>query len=126
MTLVPSSIYRHTPLSFSFFFFFFNDTATTEIYTLSLHDALPIFASIGTQITDAFAGLDRIRELRSQPTEVEGDRKSTRLNSSHLVISYAVFCLKKKKVTMHQHSWHSLSGVQRVDPPLVLCDRCAI
>src|SRR2546427_13227760 len=75
-----------------FFFFFFNDTATTEIYTLSLHDALPI-------------SLDRQRVLTADVDEaalggggVGGeDRKSTRLNSSHSQISYAVFCLKKKK-----------------------------
>src|SRR5215204_7034208 len=72
----------------SVFFFFFNDTATTEIYTLSLHDALPI--------------PDRGRAHQGNPwAEVPlhevGDRKSTRLNSSHTVISYAVFCLKKKK-----------------------------
>src|SRR5271169_7024835 len=71
-----------------FFFFFFNDTATTEIYTLSLHDALPIYHS----------GADRqhpLRCVRAAPS-LE-DRKSTRLNSSHGSISYAVFCLKKKK-----------------------------
>src|SRR2546426_11649352 len=81
-----------------FFFFFFNDTATTEIYTLSLHDALPIY-----QFPDLvdLAALDRAREIhpftRSRESHKERDRKSTRLNSSHLVISYAVFCLKKKK-----------------------------
>src|SRR5438105_15762245 len=79
-----------------FFFFFFNDTATTEIYTLSLHDALPIY--------------QRRQFFRSQRLAGHGcsvliwyrcwtlqDRKSTRLNSSHEWISYAVFCLKKKK-----------------------------
>src|SRR5256885_5833656 len=72
--------------------FFFNDTATTEIYTLSLHDALPIFAQAAG--TEASAhDCQRIREGNGR----NGDRKSTRLNSSHLVISYAVFCLKKKK-----------------------------
>src|SRR5471030_3356592 len=69
-------------------FFFFNDTATTEIYTLSLHDALPIYRA-------------RVRHHGRMfgPGECRGirDRKSTRLNSSHLGISYAVFCLKKKK-----------------------------
>src|SRR5215813_15037479 len=69
-----------------FFFFFFNDTATTEIYTLSLHDALPIRAPCGACCRCACA---------SRPTG--SDRKSTRLNSSHVRISYAVFCLKKKK-----------------------------
>src|SRR2546430_11509663 len=73
-----------------FFFFFFNDTATTEIYTLSLHDALPI--SRAGRCT-AGAGSSRWRCGRS----TSPDRKSTRLNSSHSQISYAVFCLKKKK-----------------------------
>src|SRR5256885_11488856 len=77
-------------LSF-FFFFFFNDTATTEIYTLSLHDALPI-SSPRCQ-TQGIAGRDG---HRSGAACSGRDRKSTRLNSSHLVISYAVFCLKKK------------------------------
>src|SRR3989442_9704718 len=84
------------PVRFSSFFFF-NDTATTEIYTLSLHDALPIYqvdskvnwyATRKLNITGTFGYLkydDRV------------DRKSTRLNSSHVRISYAVFCLKKKK-----------------------------
>src|SRR5688572_31664879 len=75
--------------SFSFFFFF-NDPATTEIYTLSLHDALPI-----SFVHDEHAAA----ALAHAANEVahEGDRKSTRLNSSHSQISYAVFCLKKKK-----------------------------
>src|SRR5256885_10637131 len=78
-----------------FFFFFFNDTATTEIYTLSLHDALPIFAAT----TDDVAAHPARGPggLGASPRSRRGDRKSTRLNSSHLVISYAVFCLKKKK-----------------------------
>src|SRR5256885_7461545 len=80
-----------------FFFFFFNDTATTEIYTLSLHDALPIYAAL----TD----WQRACEQAGYADAVElGDRKSTRLNSSHLVISYAVFCLKKKKKLQFQFS----------------------
>src|SRR5205807_9072098 len=69
--------------------FFFNDTATTEIYTLSLHDALPISSYLGTPLM-----LCERRTLSHLP--LFRDRKSTRLNSSHLVISYAVFCLKKK------------------------------
>src|SRR5262252_10340452 len=72
----------------SLFFFFFNDTATTEIYTLSLHDALPISCRCTMVIAPCRGG--RHRGARR-------DRKSTRLNSSHTVISYAVFCLKKKK-----------------------------
>src|SRR2546430_12311690 len=82
-----------------FFFFFFNDTATTEIYTLSLHDALPISSGgrdggwdVGGSVRALGAG-DPDRRLASAGR----DRKSTRLNSSHSQISYAVFCLKKKK-----------------------------
>src|SRR2546430_17040449 len=74
------------------FFFFFNDTATTEIYTLSLHDALPISRTPATT-----ASTSRRSCRRRVRTEPRGDRKSTRLNSSHSQISYAVFCLKKKK-----------------------------
>src|SRR5256885_7008442 len=81
------------------FFFFFNDTATTEIYTLSLHDALPISSRAHYRGNSSCSGCD----LRSMVLRSSGathspapDRKSTRLNSSHLVISYAVFCLKKK------------------------------
>src|SRR2546422_11451981 len=74
--------------SFSFFFFF-NDTATTEIYTLSLHDALPI------SFTCFIACLHRLSVFCASMNCI--DRKSTRLNSSHGYISYAVFCLKKKK-----------------------------
>src|SRR5258707_4216646 len=81
-------------------FFFFNDTATTEIYTLSLHDALPICSFIG--LIAAPTGSDpSFRNLRlltpASPKAASSDRKSTRLNSSHANISYAVFCLKKKK-----------------------------
>src|SRR5215467_14883665 len=70
-------------------FLFFNDTAATEIYTLSLHDALPISRRWATG-----GGVSPAAAHSPGP----GDRKSTRLNSSHLVISYAVFCLKKKKL----------------------------
>src|SRR2546426_4276194 len=83
------------------FFFFFNDTATTEIYTLSLHDALPISLRPrppGLRVAGSCRGSEEggaaLRRLRAA---ARLDRKSTRLNSSHLVISYAVFCLKKKK-----------------------------
>src|SRR6266850_4212727 len=75
------------------FFFFFNDTATTEIYTLSLHDALPFSLALGFA---ALVGIFRFTSFRAV-IDAGRDRKSTRLNSSHLVISYAVFCLKKKK-----------------------------
>src|SRR2546427_10765490 len=92
-----------------YLFFFFNDTATTEIYTLSLHDALPIsfMGSILTvdQMPTMGSNPDRV-QVRSYPgghmfysraDSQAADRKSTRLNSSHSQISYAVFCLKKKK-----------------------------
>src|SRR5256885_9529487 len=92
------------------FFFFFNDTATTEIYTLSLHDALPIyFGALGRPVgRDAQAQQLLGREAHHVAEgRIHIDRKSTRLNSSHLVISYAVFCLKKKKMTSYaSHSGH--------------------
>src|SRR2546426_8984683 len=92
----------HSP---TYIFFFFNDTATTEIYTLSLHDALPILSRNPN-------GGGQRRQRRPfwvcaaalGDDAAEGDRKSTRLNSSHLVISYAVFCLKKKKTNVLSHS----------------------
>src|SRR2546422_7020813 len=92
------------------FFFFFNDTATTEIYTLSLHDALPIFGlsvqgiTGGDGVGEPDARLSRRQQLEQcallslATTSIQQDRKSTRLNSSHGYISYAVFCLKKKKL----------------------------
>src|SRR2546430_14471927 len=79
------------------FFFFFNDTATTEIYTLSLHDALPISRnsfSYQSAISSYGAFTDPLCE--EGYSAKAPDRKSTRLNSSHSQISYAVFCLKKK------------------------------
>src|SRR3712207_6850161 len=87
-------------------FFFFNDTATTEIYTLSLHDALPIFIALILVVAAVLAGLWIARRshsvmLQSLIYGVVADRKSTRLNSSHANISYAVFCLKKKKINQH-------------------------
>src|SRR3712207_6868234 len=96
-------------------FFFFNDTATTEIYTLSLHDALPILCRAPVRLVRAAArGRPRDPPRRAARSRQRGrppgarlarrggslrrrDRKSTRLNSSHANISYAVFCLKKKK-----------------------------
>src|SRR5690242_20768960 len=90
----------------SYLSFFFTVTATTELYTLSLHDALPIFAP---QVR-ARHGHARERDLEPAPrrraprSRLDGrDRKSTRLNSSHMSISYAVFCLKKKKRTGRNH-----------------------
>src|SRR3712207_8727690 len=101
-----------------FFVFFFNDTATTEIYTLSLHDALPIWTGrdlhggAAARTTAGPAALKRQEaEIRSSACRrrsgIAVDRKSTRLNSSHANISYAVFCLKKKKTrTRHAPSIH--------------------
>src|SRR2546426_10366238 len=88
-----------SPVFFFIWFFFFNDTATTEIYTLSLHDALPISSGLPSTERKSFCGGSPLRTFLagSGCSGILGDRKSTRLNSSHLVISYAVFCLKKKK-----------------------------
>src|SRR5437868_15237547 len=94
-------------------FFFFNATPPSELYTLSLHDALPIYcrrhrpqpAAGGTG--GVCAGDHRCRPDVMEPcgaAQVRGDRKSTRLNSSHVSISYAVFCLKKKtNVSTNMH-----------------------
>src|SRR2546430_13697746 len=103
------------------FFFFFNDTATTEIYTLSLHDALPISGlpqsaderarCLGRRAAqgDSHLGCHRRRSCRGRGGRYRArdsarDRKSTRLNSSHSQISYAVFCLKKKKNKNHRYT----------------------
>src|SRR3712207_6852218 len=94
--------------------FFFNDTATTEIYTLSLHDALPIYPALADSVVmnvqhDARGVVlallekphdDMHHELHRGVIVIEKDRKSTRLNSSHANISYAVFCLKKKIIIL--------------------------
>src|SRR2546429_5502280 len=98
-----------------FTFFFFNDTATTEIYTLSLHDALPILVDCPVNMPRRYAACGNVfaqrvpqgllsqtsrystqHERKHQHEDRREDRKSTRLNSSHGYISYAVFCLKKK------------------------------
>src|SRR2546426_6267927 len=99
--------------------FFFNDTATTEIYTLSLHDALPISFAVapmpGAPALATSSATCTPTRSPSPPTNSDGDpvpdsvridldRKSTRLNSSHLVISYAVFCLKKKNYTQAEQT----------------------
>src|SRR5438552_18210229 len=101
-------IIKYISLNHIFLLFFFNDTATTEIYTLSLHDALPILKR------SRFSPMERLRNGLSLPgrsgtprylsmssdERSQTDRKSARLNSSHQIISYAVFCLKKKKKQM--------------------------
>src|SRR5262245_66317463 len=95
MATLPSTVLLSLSSHFSSSFFFFNDTATTEIYTLSLHDALPIFDDrLGGRLLARIGPEGEQHALGGRPGE---DRKSTRLNSSHLGISYAVFCLKKKK-----------------------------
>src|SRR5439155_11953712 len=94
-------------------FFFFKAPAPPEIYTLSLHDALPI-----SVLAEALRRLAILRRHRDEPTwarelcqrsyevarQIGKDRKSTRLNSSHVAISYAVFCLKKKKKFAHNYT----------------------
>src|SRR5215203_6374992 len=90
-----------------FFFFFFNDTATTEIYTLSLHDALPL--STAQPAACCAAGRD---SPRRQTAPARKDRKSTRLNSSHANISYAVFCLKKKKKKKKKISYIKIKNLK--------------
>src|SRR5438477_8082954 len=113
-----------------FLFFFYNDTATTEIYTLSLHDALPIYhllrspaykariKAVSTGVVESRLrlytdDLYRLEAILPPPPEQTAivrllyqDRKSTRLNSSHMSISYAVFCLKKKKKENNQRHHH--------------------
>src|SRR2546430_6237978 len=102
-------------------FFFFNDTATTEIYTLSLHDALPISgAPVEVVVEKVAVDLEREhgdigRVLRI--VEDDRDRKSTRLNSSHSQISYAVFCLKKKIILCPFHSHQSFSWLNQLPIP---------
>src|SRR5206468_10405410 len=102
-------IYSYTLFFLRFIFFFFNETATTEIYTLSLHDALPIYGWVEAGVIGKTGGDSHELGVAAVNQEtcihsefpwldqVLGDRKSTRLNSSHDQISYAVFCLKKKK-----------------------------
>src|SRR3712207_9321022 len=99
------------PYKFLSLLFFFNDAATTEIYTLSLHDALPIYRPLAPRQAEAVLVEGELARRRPQnplfvfrrvhpakgPPGARADRKSTRLNSSHANISYAVFCLKKKR-----------------------------
>src|SRR5947208_10110345 len=97
---MPLCLFQNHHCFLIFLYFFFNDTATTEIYTLSLHDALPILELHPAAGEPAVPRRVRIRAL---PVDTQlpnpEDRKSTRLNSSHQIISYAVFCLKKKNKT---------------------------
>src|SRR6202048_2807613 len=83
---------RHIRPYASLILFFFNDTAPTEIYTLPLHDALPIFPAVVTPVgAQGLPGIEAVAAIETNPAQ---DRKSTRLNSSHEWISYAVFCLE--------------------------------
>src|SRR2546428_5112532 len=104
-------------------FFFFNDTATTEIYTLSLHDALPISRSVTSVVPPAARSCTSRTtslnlRLRSGPRVIGTmqDRKSTRLNSSHDQISYAVFCLKKKKQKTDYVRFRRACDIMRTHP----------
>src|SRR2546430_11753131 len=110
-----------TPLLF-FFFFFFNDTATTEIYTLSLHDALPILfcAAILAGIIFSLGASSTSRKFPAM--RLWPDRKSTRLNSSHSQISYAVFCLKKKNIK--RSSLHLSVSFTSRDSRQLRCSPC--
>src|SRR5207249_11496608 len=102
--------------SFAFFFFFFTATATSHLYTLSLHDALPISGA---------SVFDGVRPPKYVPpfawggvggSRMSRDRKSTRLNSSHVSISYAVFCLKKNKPVQEAVCfWHVVLRVRQID-----------
>src|SRR3989442_11820679 len=102
--------------------FFFNDTATTEIYTLSLHDALPISLvktpSDARDLPEGEAGRGRVFALGN--FQRRGDRKSTRLNSSHVRISYAVFCLKKKTTSSIPRRYGAAQRWPRLQRPLTM------
>src|SRR5579859_4289439 len=112
--LLSSPVPIATAHLFSPFFFFFNDTATTEIYTLSLHDALPISHCVPPRCPGDGAN----RRLPERSTA--GDRKSTRLNSSHSQISYAVFCLQKKTQTCKEVPTGQEGQVAMKSPTLAL------
>src|SRR5258708_28526594 len=107
-------------------FFFFNDTATTEIYTLSLHDALPILTGLLANATYVWKACIRINSPTATPdfkmtwqVPATSDRKSTRLNSSHQIISYAVFCLKKKKKIKIPYKKRLLYDYLHIAPSIV-------
>src|SRR2546429_4537175 len=108
-------VYKDTQNNQIFSLFFFNDTATTEIYTLSLHDALPIWRFRSGELPDSRRVSTRVfgrfREI---------DRKSTRLNSSHGYISYAVFCLKKKNTHHKPHHYLRTHSTDENDTTRIL------
>src|SRR5437879_12186191 len=112
LSSVPVPFLSHRPVPF--LFFFFNATPTTEIYTLSLHDALPIsYRVLPAPIALGFRHTHRrARAHHAQKAAPrDPDRKSTRLNSSHRCISYAVFCLKKKKTKTQTKSRQTNTSV---------------
>src|SRR5207248_11036954 len=118
--------YTTSPSPDTLFFFLFNDPPPPEIYTLSLHDALPISRSWACCHADcdadpscATATASRAARRLASAAVVDGDRKSTRLNSSHRTISYAVFCLKKKK----RKTTHTNTPVE-LQSPAKYCGRC--
>ena len=127
-----ASSLRSSDLLFFFYFFFFNDPATTEIYTLSLHDALPICALACTRsclyvhicmhvrVRDEKDKGREGRKRRHREGGRETDRKSTRLNSSHGYISYAVFCLKKKKQQIHTTSNQQQQNMSTLGTPTLM------
>src|SRR2546430_12471560 len=110
--------------TFIYFFFFFNDTATTEIYTLSLHDALPISRDAARAgragPRRALGALGRAAARAHRTARRSLDRKSTRLNSSHSQISYAVFCLQKK-IHIQMHAGPHALSILRSIPTSHLC-----
>src|SRR5438874_10264777 len=108
-------------LPICFLFFFFKTTATTEIYTLSLHDALPISGhELAQRVRAERPDLKLIyssgysHEVLGQDVILREDRKSTRLNSSHVEISYAVFCLKKKKKKKNKHNHANNNSINSI------------
>src|SRR5688572_32459415 len=112
-----SLLYELRHSAFVHLFFFFNAPATTEIYTFSLHDALPICTQPGGRTRSSSSPSSRSPRATSGSMGCsKTDRKSTRLNSSHSQISYAVFCLKKKKT---KHTCSRLhTPTQRTPRPL--------
>src|SRR5438552_11546142 len=110
-------------LFFILFFFFFTDTPPTEIYTLSLHDALPIWRRVHNADARHEVRWSRREAVSRFPNRETGqrnqDRKSTRLNSSHQIISYAVFCLKKKIIMSSQRK--HIASTSLVTPPSLPC-----
>src|SRR5690606_42030374 len=116
VALLLSRLHFRAPLSV-FLSFLFNDTATTEIYTLSLHDALPILKrTVDDRIRSVLSDGASDGSLRPTDAPSDRDRKSTRLNSSHVKISYAVFCLKKKKVR-NRNAYNELTPRRAPQPP---------